>query len=170
MDPGRGGGSGRGRGKGRGKGRGRDRGAAAGHIARKVTAREYAAYFMHDRNPPTTEASKKTEEKGNRRTIRHTNPRRSSDRRGEADASTILLLERRGRCWINIMPVVFDRSLSHGPLLPPLLPREKNPNASRARSLHSSQRKHPPHALDRSLSLSLLRSLTPSLAPLRKKP
>jgi hypothetical protein len=38
-------------------------------------------------------------------------------------------------------------SLSRGPLLPPLLPREKNPNASRARSLHSSQRKHPPHAL-----------------------
>ncbi len=53
VDPGRGGGRGRGRGKGRGKGRGRDRGAAAGRIARKVTAREYAAYFMHDRNPPT---------------------------------------------------------------------------------------------------------------------
>ncbi len=53
MDPGRGGGRGRGRGKGRGKGRGRDRSVVAGHIARKVTAREYAAYFMHDRNPPT---------------------------------------------------------------------------------------------------------------------
>ncbi len=47
MDPGRGGG------RGRGRGRGRSRGAAAGCIARKVTAREYAAYFMHDRNPPT---------------------------------------------------------------------------------------------------------------------
>jgi hypothetical protein len=95
---------------------------------------------------------------------------RSSDRRGEADASTILLLERRGRCWMNIMPVALDRSLSlsRGPLLPPLLPREKNPNASRARSLHSSQRKRPPHALDRSLSLS--QSLTPSLAASREKP
>ncbi len=53
MDPGRGGGRGRGRGEGRGRGRGRGRGIAAGRIARKVTAREYAAYFMHDRNPPT---------------------------------------------------------------------------------------------------------------------
>jgi hypothetical protein len=51
VDPGRGGG--RGRGRGRGKGRGRGRGAAVGRIARKVTTREYAAYFMHDRNPPT---------------------------------------------------------------------------------------------------------------------
>jgi hypothetical protein len=47
MDLGRGGSRGRGRGRGRGKG------AAVGRIARKVTAREYAAYFMHDRNPPT---------------------------------------------------------------------------------------------------------------------
>ncbi len=47
MDPGRGGGRGRGRGTGRG------RGAAARRIARKVIAREYATYFMHDRNPPT---------------------------------------------------------------------------------------------------------------------
>jgi hypothetical protein len=38
---------------GRGRGRDRGRGAAARHIARKVIAREYAAYFMHDRNPPT---------------------------------------------------------------------------------------------------------------------
>ncbi len=53
MDPGRGGGRGRGRGKGRGKGRGRNKGAAARRIARKVTAREYTTYFMHDRNPPT---------------------------------------------------------------------------------------------------------------------
>jgi hypothetical protein len=53
VDPGRGGGSGRGRGKGHGKGRGRDRGVAIGRIARKVTTREYTAYFMHDRNPPT---------------------------------------------------------------------------------------------------------------------
>jgi len=53
VDPERGGGRGRCRGKGRGKGRGRDKGAAAGHIARKVTTREYAAYFMHDRNLPT---------------------------------------------------------------------------------------------------------------------
>jgi hypothetical protein len=45
MDPGHGGG--------RGRGRGRGKGAATGRIARKVTAREYAAYFMHDRNPPT---------------------------------------------------------------------------------------------------------------------
>jgi len=45
MEPGRGGG--------RGRGRGRGRGVAAGCIARKVTAREYAAYFMHDRNLPT---------------------------------------------------------------------------------------------------------------------
>jgi hypothetical protein len=53
LDPGCGGGRGRGRGKGRGRGRGRGRGATAGHIACKVTAREYTAYFMHDRNPPT---------------------------------------------------------------------------------------------------------------------
>jgi len=53
VDLGRGGGKGRGRGKGRGKGRVQDKGAAVGRIARKVTAREYAAYFMHDRNPPT---------------------------------------------------------------------------------------------------------------------
>jgi hypothetical protein len=52
VDPGRGGGRGRGRGKGRGRGRGRDRGTAAGRIVRKVTTREYAAYFMHDRNLP----------------------------------------------------------------------------------------------------------------------
>jgi hypothetical protein len=45
MDPGRGGS--------RGRGRGRGRGAAAGRIVRKVTTREYAIYFMHDRNPPT---------------------------------------------------------------------------------------------------------------------
>ncbi len=43
MGPGRGG----------GKGRGRGRGAVVRRIARKVTAREYATYFMHDRNPPT---------------------------------------------------------------------------------------------------------------------
>jgi len=49
VDPERAGG----RGKGRGRGRGRGRGAAAGRIARKVIAREYATYFMHDRNPPT---------------------------------------------------------------------------------------------------------------------
>jgi hypothetical protein len=49
VDPGRGGG----RGRGCGRGGGRGRGVAAGRIARKVTAREYAAYFMHDRNPPT---------------------------------------------------------------------------------------------------------------------
>jgi hypothetical protein len=49
VDPGRGGGRGRGRGRSRGQGRG----AAVGRIARKVTTREYAAYFMHDRNPPT---------------------------------------------------------------------------------------------------------------------
>ncbi len=47
MDPGRGGG------RGRGRGRDRGRGATAGRIARKVTTREYVAYFMHDRNPPT---------------------------------------------------------------------------------------------------------------------
>ncbi len=47
MDPGRGGG------RGKGRGRGRGRGAVAGRIACKVTAREYTAYFMHDRNPPT---------------------------------------------------------------------------------------------------------------------
>ncbi len=45
VDPGCGGG--------RGRGRGRGRGTVAGRIARKVTPREYAAYFMHDRNPPT---------------------------------------------------------------------------------------------------------------------
>jgi hypothetical protein len=45
VDPGCGGG--------RDRGRGRGRGAAAGRIAHKVTSREYAAYFMHDRNPPT---------------------------------------------------------------------------------------------------------------------
>jgi len=38
---------------GRGKGRGRYRSVAAGCIDRKVTAREYAAYFMHDHNPPS---------------------------------------------------------------------------------------------------------------------
>jgi len=53
MDPGRGGGRGRVRCRGRGRGRGRSIGAATGRIARKVTAKEYAAYFMHDRNPPT---------------------------------------------------------------------------------------------------------------------
>ncbi len=49
VDPGRGGGKGRGRG--RGKGRGRR--TTVGRIACKVIAREYAAYFMHDHNPPT---------------------------------------------------------------------------------------------------------------------
>ncbi len=34
-------------------GRGRGRRAPAGRIVRKVTTREYAAYFMYDRNPPT---------------------------------------------------------------------------------------------------------------------
>jgi len=53
MDPGRARGSGRGRGRGCGKSRGRDRGAATRRIARKVTTREYTAYFMHDRNPPS---------------------------------------------------------------------------------------------------------------------
>jgi hypothetical protein len=53
VDLGRGGGRGRGRGKRRGKGKGRDRNIATRRIVRKVTAREYAAYFMHDRNPPT---------------------------------------------------------------------------------------------------------------------
>jgi hypothetical protein len=53
LDPGRGGGRGRCGGKGRGKGKGRNRGAAVGRIACKVIAREYAAYFMHDRSPPT---------------------------------------------------------------------------------------------------------------------
>ncbi len=53
VDPERGGGRGRGRGKGCGKGRGRKRGVVIGRIVRKVTAREYATYFMHDRNPPT---------------------------------------------------------------------------------------------------------------------
>ncbi len=43
-------GCGGGRGRGRGKGRGRGRGAVAGRIVRKVTAREYATYFMHDHN------------------------------------------------------------------------------------------------------------------------
>ncbi len=41
VDPGCGGGRGRGRDRGHGRGRGRGRGAAAGRIARKVTAREY---------------------------------------------------------------------------------------------------------------------------------
>jgi hypothetical protein len=49
VDLGRGGG----RGRGRGRGKGRGRGATARRIACKVIAREYAAYFMHDRNPPT---------------------------------------------------------------------------------------------------------------------
>jgi len=49
VDPGRGGG----RGRGRGRARGRSRGTTAGHIVRKVIAREYAVYFMHDCNPPT---------------------------------------------------------------------------------------------------------------------
>ncbi len=53
MDPGCGGGRGRGWGRARGRGRGRGRGTTVGCIARKVIAREYAAYFMHDRNPPT---------------------------------------------------------------------------------------------------------------------
>jgi len=47
------GGRDKGRGKGRGRGRGRGRGAATRRIVRKVTTREYAAYFMHDRNPHT---------------------------------------------------------------------------------------------------------------------
>jgi hypothetical protein len=53
VDPGRAGGSGRGRGKGRGKGRGQDKNTTAGRIARKVTTREYVAYFMHDHDPPS---------------------------------------------------------------------------------------------------------------------
>jgi hypothetical protein len=53
VDLGHGGGRGRGRGRGYGTGRGWGRGVVAGRIARKVTVREYAAYFMHDRNPPT---------------------------------------------------------------------------------------------------------------------
>jgi len=53
VDQGRGGGRGKGRGRGRGRGKGRSRGAVVGHIARKVTTRDHAAYFMHDRNPPT---------------------------------------------------------------------------------------------------------------------
>jgi hypothetical protein len=53
VDPGCGGGRDKGRGKGRGKGKGRNRGIAVGRIARKVIAREYAVYFMHDCNPPT---------------------------------------------------------------------------------------------------------------------
>jgi hypothetical protein len=53
VDPGRGGGRGRGTGRGHGKGRGRGTRATAGRIARKVTATEYATYFMHDRNPRT---------------------------------------------------------------------------------------------------------------------
>jgi len=57
VDPRRGGGRGRGRGRGHGRGRGRGRGIAAGRIAHKVIAREYAAYFMHDRNPPTNSNS-----------------------------------------------------------------------------------------------------------------
>ncbi len=40
-------------GRGGGRGRGRGRGTAAGRIARKVIAREYTAYFMHDCNPST---------------------------------------------------------------------------------------------------------------------
>ncbi len=43
----------RGRSRGRGRGRGRGKGVTARRIARKVTAREYAVYFMHDRNSPT---------------------------------------------------------------------------------------------------------------------
>ncbi len=54
VDPGCGGVRGKGRGRGRGRDRGRGRGAAARRITRKVTAREYATYFMHDRNPPTS--------------------------------------------------------------------------------------------------------------------
>ncbi len=50
---GRGGGRGKGRGRGRGRGKGRGRGAVIGRIVRKVTTREYAAYFMHDHNPTT---------------------------------------------------------------------------------------------------------------------
>jgi len=53
VDLGRGGGSARGRGKGRGKGRGQGRRATARRIVRKVIAKEYVAYFMHDRNPLT---------------------------------------------------------------------------------------------------------------------
>ncbi len=49
VDPGHGGG----RGRGCGRCRGRGRGDAARHIVCKVTAREYAAYFMHDHNPVT---------------------------------------------------------------------------------------------------------------------
>ncbi len=41
------------RGGGRGRGWGWGRGAAVGRIARKVTTREYAVYFMHGRNPRT---------------------------------------------------------------------------------------------------------------------
>jgi hypothetical protein len=43
----------RGGGRGKGRGKGRSKRAAAGRIARKVIAKEYATYFMHDRNPPT---------------------------------------------------------------------------------------------------------------------
>jgi hypothetical protein len=76
----------------------------------------------------TTKANKKMEEKGNGRSVRHTNPCRSSDRHEEADASTILLLERRGRCWINIMPIALNRSLSLSRSLPPsLAPLRKKP-------------------------------------------
>jgi len=53
MDPECGGGRGRGRGRGHGRGKGQNRGATTRRIPRKVTAREYVAYFMHDRNPPT---------------------------------------------------------------------------------------------------------------------
>jgi hypothetical protein len=53
VDPLRGGGRGRGRGKHCGKGKGRDRDVVARCIVRKVIIREYAAYFMHDRNPLT---------------------------------------------------------------------------------------------------------------------
>jgi len=54
VDPGHGEGRGRGTSRGHGRGRGRGTGAVAGRITRKVTAREYAAYFMHDCNPSTS--------------------------------------------------------------------------------------------------------------------
>jgi hypothetical protein len=99
-----------------------------------------------------TEASKKREEKGNERSVRHTNPRRSSDRRGEADASTILLLERRGNCWINIMPVALVHSTPHNAntrhtrsIALSLLTMQMPTTRTQSLSL-SSQRKHPPHA------------------------
>ncbi len=53
VDPGRVGGRGRGRDRGHHRGRGRGRGVAPGRIIRKVTAKEYTTYFMHDHNPPT---------------------------------------------------------------------------------------------------------------------